>query len=309
MPLYSAGRLYYSGSHKHCRDDYNIMTIRETTPLQDSVYTVIFGTETAAGKWFDISLIVFIIASVVIVMLDSMPAHHQAHGDFYWQIEWLFTLLFTLEYMVRIWCAPNRKAYLTSVYGIVDLLAILPTYIALMMPAASSLLIIRLLRILRIFRVLRLLTYLSEANILAGALRRSRRKVFVFFSLMIIITIIFGCLMYVLEGPENGFSNIPLSIYWAIVTITTVGYGDLVPQTGLGQMVSAMGMLIGYAIIAVPTGIITAELAVEMSGNRHRTTRNCPQCSRAGHDEDATHCKHCGVNLDAHRQGEGENQT
>ena len=309
MPLYRAGRLYYSGSHEHRRDDYIIMTLRETTPLQDRVYTVIFGTETPAGKWFDISLIIVIVASVVIVLLDSMPSHHQAHGDLYWQIEWIFTLLFTLEYLVRIWCAPNRKAYLFSAYGVVDLLAILPTYIALMVPAAAPLLIIRLLRILRIFRVLRLLAYLSEANILAGAMRRSSRKIFVFFSMMIVITIIFGCLMYVLEGPQHGFTDIPLSIYWAIVTITTVGYGDLVPQTGLGRMVSAVGMLIGYAIIAVPTGIITAELAVEMSGNRHRTTRNCPQCSRAGHDEDATHCKHCGVNLDAHRQGEGEDQT
>ncbi len=281
------------------------MSIRETTPLQDRVYTVIFGTETPAGKWFDLTLIVFILASVVIVMLDSIPRYHQAYGVQFLQIEWLFTLLFTIEYFVRIWCAPNRKAYVLSVYGVVDLLAILPTYIALLIPGAAPLLIIRLLRILRIFRVLRLLAYLSEANILAGALRRSWRKVFVFFSLMIVITIIFGCLIYVIEGPENGFTNIPLSIYWAIVTITTVGYGDLVPQTGIGKLISSMGMLIGYAIIAVPTGIITAELASEMS-SRPRTTRNCPQCARAGHDEEAIYCKHCGANLDAHRQGEGE---
>ncbi len=280
------------------------MTLRSTTPLQDAFYAVIFGTETPAGKWFDIGLIVAILVSVAVVMLDSIPSEHEIRGALYWQIEWVFTALFTIEYLVRIWCSPNRKAYITSVYGVVDLLAILPTYIALLIPGAASLLIIRLLRILRIFRVLRLLAFLSEANILAGAMRRSSRKIFVFFSLMIVITIIFGCLIYVLEGPEHGFTNIPLSIYWAIVTITTVGYGDLVPQTTVGRMVSAMGMLIGYAIIAVPTGIITAELANEMASHRDRTTRNCPQCARAGHEKDASHCKHCGANLDAHRQSE-----
>ena len=280
------------------------MSIRTTTPLQDRFYTIIFGTETPAGKWFDITLIAVILASVVVVMLDSVGTQHAAHGELYWRIEWIFTTLFTVEYLVRIWCSPNRRAYITSIYGVVDLLAILPTYIALAVPAASSLLIVRLLRILRIFRVLRLLSYLSEANILAGALRKSWRKIFVFFSLMIVITMIFGCVVYVLEGPENGFNNIPLSIYWAIVTITTVGYGDLVPQTAPGRLVSAMGMLLGYAIIAVPTGIITAELANEMATHRDQTTRNCPQCSRAGHDEDASHCKHCGAHLDAHRQHE-----
>jgi voltage-gated potassium channel len=280
------------------------MSIRTTTALQDRFYTVIFGTETPAGKWFDIVLIGVILTSVVVVMLDSVSSQHEAYGELYWRIEWVFTILFTVEYLIRIWCSPNRKAYVTSVYGVVDLLAILPTYIALAVPGAASLLIIRMLRILRIFRVLRLLAYLSEANILAGAMRKSWRKIFVFFSLMIVITMIFGCLMYVLEGPEHGFNNIPLSIYWAIVTITTVGYGDLIPQTAPGRFISAIGMLIGYAIIAVPTGIITAELANEMASHRDRTTRNCPQCARAGHDKDASHCKHCGAHLDAHRQHE-----
>jgi voltage-gated potassium channel len=272
------------------------MTARKLTPLQQQFYEVIFGTETPAGKWFDIALIIVILSSVGIVMLDSIWELHGRYGHLFWLIEWGFTLLFTLEYLVRIWCSPNRRAYVMSVYGVVDLLAILPTYIALAVPQAASLLIVRLLRILRIFRVLRLVAFLNEANMLAGALRRSARKIFVFFSMMIIITMIFGCLLYVVEGPKNGFDNIPISIYWAIVTITTVGYGDVVPLTPLGRLISATGMLLGYAIIAVPTGIITAELASGMRGT-HRTTRNCSQCSRAGHDVEARYCKFCGSNL------------
>lgn len=273
------------------------MTARDLTPLQKAFYEVIFGTETPAGKWFDLVLIATILSSVTVVMLDSIATIRADYGALFWRIEWVFTLLFTLEYAVRIWCSPNRKAYVLSPYGVVDLLAILPTYIALAMPEAASLLIIRLLRILRIFRVLRLMAFLSEANILAGALRRSSRKIFVFFSMMIITTVIFGCLLYVVEGPARGFNSIPLSIYWAIVTITTVGYGDLVPVTALGRAISATGMLLGYAIIAVPTGIITAELASEMRGTRHLTNRNCGQCSRAGHELDARYCKYCGTDL------------
>ncbi len=268
---------------------------RTLSPAQRVAYEVIFGTQSPAGKFFDLALIVLILASVLVVMLDSIPQMHAVYGEMFLQIEWAFTLFFTAEYIVRIWCSPNRKAYILSVYGIVDLLAILPTYIALFIPGAASLLIVRLIRILRIFRVLRLLNYLSEANTLAGALRRSSRKIFVFFSMMIIITTIFGCLMYVLEGPAHGFDNIPKSIYWAIVTITTVGYGDVVPLTAAGRAVSAVGMLIGYAIIAVPTGIITAELASGIS--RERNSRNCRNCSRAGHDADASYCKYCGAHM------------
>jgi voltage-gated potassium channel len=278
------------------------MTQRQTTPLQDQVYTVIFGTETTAGKWFDILLIVVILASVTVILLDSIPARHARYGELFWYLEWAFTVFFTMEYVVRIWCSPNRRAYILSLYGVVDLLALLPTYIALFLPQAMPLLIIRLLRILRIFRVLRLLSFLHEANILAGALRRSARKIFVFFAMMMILVTIFGCMMYVIEGPAHGFDNIPKSIYWAVVTITTVGYGDLVPVTPLGRAISAVGMLSGYAIIAVPTGIITAELASEMpftqdSQARTRTNRNCRNCARAGHEPDARYCRHCGTHL------------
>jgi voltage-gated potassium channel len=230
------------------------MSKRQQTPLQQRFYEVIFGTETPAGKWFDIVLILVILASVAVIMLDSIPKLHAHYGPLYLQIEWVFTGLFTIEYLVRIWCTPNRRGYMLSVYGLIDLLALLPTYLSLLLPQAAPLLIIRLLRILRIFRVLRLLSLLREANELAAALNRSARKIFVFFSLVIILATIFGCLIYVVEGSENGFHTIPKSIYWAIVTITTVGYGDIVPQTAIGRAISAIGMLIGYAVIAQRAG-------------------------------------------------------
>jgi voltage-gated potassium channel len=270
------------------------MVKRQTTPLQAKFHEVIFGTETPAGKAFDVGLIAAILSSVFIVLLDSMPNLHAVHGALFWRIEWAFTIAFTLEYLVRIWCSSNRKAYILSGYGIVDLLSIMPTYIALIMPAAASLLVIRLLRMLRIFRILRLVAFLSEFNLLLDILRSSARGIFVFFSVVIILTIIFGCLMYVIEGPRSGFTNIPISIYWAIVTLTTVGYGDVVPVTWLGRAVSALGMLLGYAIIAVPTGIVTANFARHLNRQHHRTTRTCRQCARAGHEEDAHYCKFCG---------------
>lgn len=276
------------------------MSKRVLTPLQEKFYEVIFGTETPAGKWFDICLIVVIIASVLVIMLDSVHKLDEEYGNFYLQLEWVFTLLFTVEYLVRIWCAPNRKGYVLSVYGIVDLLALLPTYLSLIVPQTAPLLIIRLLRILRIFRVLRLLSLLAEANFLAGALRRSARKVFVFFALMLILTTIFGCLVYVAEDGQNGFNNIPVSIYWAIVTITTVGYGDVAPQSVIGRMIAAVGMLIGYAVIAVPTGIITAELTVAQQARRNKEiqdARNCSNCAAVESDPAAHYCRHCGAPL------------
>ncbi len=276
------------------------MTLRQQTPAQKRAYDVIFGTETPAGKYFDIALIIAILTSVLVVMLDSIPEYHARHGRLFLQIEWAFTILFTVEYAVRMWCVPNRRAYGLSVYGIVDLLALLPTYLSLFMPQAAPLLIIRLLRILRIFRVLRLLSLLKEANDLAAALQRSVRKIFVFFSLMIILATIFGCLIYVIEGPEHGFNSIPHSIYWAMVTITTVGYGDVVPMTPMGQVISAVGMLIGYAVIAVPTGIVTAELTasqVRLEEQRKRESRNCTTCASVEKDPGAHYCRNCGSAL------------
>ncbi len=276
------------------------MAKRKLTDLQHSFHTVIFGTSTRLGKWFDIVLIWVILSSVLVILLDSIPELHTGNGEAYLRIEWIFTAFFTVEYFTRIWCSPNRKAYIFSVYGIVDLLAVLPTYIALFIPEASPLLIIRVLRILRIFRILRLFEFITEANMLAKALRASGRKVILFFSMMIILMTIFGCLMYVLEGPNNGFENIPISIYWAIETITTVGYGDVVPMTVAGRAVASLGMLMGYAIIAVPTGIITAELASEMSSAKAqaRNSRNCKTCGTSGHEPDAHYCSNCGEHLE-----------
>lgn len=276
------------------------MTKRVQTPLQQQFYEVIFGTETPAGKWFDIGLILVILASVAVIMLDSVAGLDAEHGNLYLQLEWAFTLLFTVEYLIRIWCAPNRKGYVLSIYGVVDLLALLPTYLSLLLPQAAPLLIIRLLRILRIFRVLRLLALLQEANFLARALRRSARKIFVFFALMLILTTIFGCLVYVAEGGQNGFDNIPVSIYWAIVTITTVGYGDVAPESVIGRAIAAIGMLIGYAVIAVPTGIITAELTLSQQAQRDkemRESRNCTNCSAVERDVGAHYCRNCGSPL------------
>jgi voltage-gated potassium channel len=276
------------------------MTKRTLTPLQKKTHTIIFGTHTPAGKWFDILLIWLILASVTVILLDSIPAQHQLHGGTYLHIEWYFTVLFTLEYLTRLWCSPNRRAYVLSPFGIVDLLAVLPTYLAFFIPEAAPLLIIRMLRVLRIFRILRLLEFISEANILWSAIRAGGRKIFLFFALLLILTTIFGCLIYVIEGPEHGFDNIPLSIYWAIVTVTTVGYGDVVPMTALGRAISAVGMLTGYAIIAVPTGIITAELAQKMNSARNvaRSSRNCKTCGRSGHEPDAHYCAYCGEHLE-----------
>ena len=272
------------------------MTHRTQTPLQRRLYRIIFGTDTPAGKWFDILLIYVILASVAVVVADSMAGVHLRYGDVLLAVEWGFTLIFTIEYVLRIWIAENRRAYLLSVYGIIDLLSILPTYLALLVPETAPLLIIRLIRILRVFRVLRLLEYLQEANQVAGALRKSARQVFVFFSMIITLMVVFGCLMYVLEGPGNGFDNIPVSVYWAIVTITTVGYGDVVPVTAAGRAISALGMLLGYAIIAVPTGIFTSNMMQAKSVAKHEPL-NCPQCARAGHEADAHYCRFCGSSL------------
>lgn len=263
--------------------------------LRQRLRTVIFGIETPAGRTFDIILIVSILVSVAAVMLDSIAAVREMFGGGLLVLEWLFTLAFTAEYVLRVWCVEDRRRYVTSFYGIVDLLSILPTYLGIIAPETRHLIAIRLLRVLRIFRVLKLLRYLREANMLGRSLYASRRKIAVFlFSVMVLVTV-FGSLMFVIEGPENGFTSIPRSIYWAIVSITTVGYGDITPHTPLGQAVAALTMIIGYSIIAVPTGIITAGLFTEMQ--RDRRTQRCASCGGADHDSDAAFCKHCGKTL------------
>ncbi|WP_444957433.1 ion transporter [Microbulbifer sp. ZKSA002] len=263
---------------------------------------VIFGTETRAGRNFDVFLIWAILISVGLVLLASIGTVRDRYEHILIGLEWVFTGLFTIEYIARIYCTVNRRKYIFSFYGIVDLLAILPSYLALLYTGATYLLVIRLLRVLRIFRILKLVRYLRDANVLLRALGLARRKILVFYSSVLVMCIIFGSLMFVVEGPGHGFTSIPTSVYWAIVTITTVGYGDISPQTPLGQGIAAMTMLIGYSIIAVPTGILTAELAGEM--HRERVQQRCDNCSRSAHDPDAEYCKFCGHRLEDMEESE-----
>lgn len=263
---------------------------------------IIFGTNTPAGRLFDQLLIISILASVVAVMLDSVQHIHAQYGDLLYALEWGFTLIFTVEYIVRLWVSDRPGRYAFSFYGIVDLLSVLPTYISLVAPGANYLLTIRILRVLRIFRVMRLLSFMSEANFLAQALVRARRKIGVFLFTVLIVMISFGSLMYVIEGPANGFTSIPRSIYWAIVTVTTVGYGDITPHTVIGQAIAALAMITGYAIIAVPTGIVTAELSSAMHLDRFR--RECANCHLHEHEKDAHYCKRCGEKLPVLDEGQ-----
>lgn len=264
-------------------------------PLRQRLYTVIFGYDTAAGRAFDIVLIIAIVLSVAAILLDSMNALHQRWGDLLYAVEWFFTLLFTVEYFARLACHPRPWRYATSFYGIVDLLSILPTYIGLVHPEAKHLLVVRILRVLRIFRVLKLFRYLSEANVLFRTLMLARRKIMVYLFSVLVLMVIFGSVMFIIEGPENGFTSIPRSIYWAIVTMTTVGYGDITPHTILGQTIAVLAMLSGYSIIAIPTGIVSAELIGEMT--RQRQAVRCDNCNRGNHEQDADFCKYCGEHL------------
>ncbi|GGI86224.1 ion transporter [Shewanella gelidii] len=257
---------------------------------------IIFGTDTPAGRAFDIILIVSIIISVALVLLDTIQSVNQAYGTLILRIEWFFTVIFTIEYLLRLYCSANARQYSLSFYGIVDLLSVLPSYLALFFPGANFTLVIRVLRLFRIFRVLKLLRYLSEGNLLLRALMLSARKVTIFFFSVSLIILVLGAVMYVVEGPNNGFTSIPKSIYWTIVTITTVGYGDITPGTTLGQTIAAFTMLLGYSIIAIPTGILTAELSGEMG--RKRDIRRCNNCLKTGHDHDAAFCNHCGNELE-----------
>lgn len=261
--------------------------------LRYRLHEIIFEADTPTGKLFDILLIFSIIISVIVVMLDSVAALDLQYGTLFFYLEWFFTLVFTVEYGLRLSCIGRPAKYAKSFYGIVDLLSILPSYISLLLPAGKYLLVIRILRLLRVFRVLKLVQYVGESNYLQRALWASRRKIVVFLLSVFLLMIIFGSVMYIVEGGENGFTSIPRSIYWAIVTMTTVGYGDISPQTNMGQVIASLVMILGYGIIAIPTGIVTAELTFQ----QHLSTQACPECSAEGHDLDATHCKFCGADL------------
>ncbi|WP_316748384.1 ion transporter [Pedobacter gandavensis] len=260
------------------------------------LHEIIYESNTYAGKAFDVALLIAIFASILIVMLDSVQSYHQKYGQLFAIMEWTFTGLFTIEYILRLIIIKRPIEYVKSPLGIVDLLALIPSYLSVIFIGAQSLLALRALRLLRVFRIFKLGHYLSEMKFLTVALRGSMRKISIFMLTVLALVVVLGSIMYLVENRENGFSNIPESIYWAIVTITTVGYGDISPVTPLGKFIASLIMLIGYAIIAVPTGIITTEMAVaaRKKGFKHEV---CPGCGREGHDDDAKFCKYCATKL------------
>ena len=269
---------------------------RPSTKRRARLHEIIFESDTRAGRYFDLALIWLILLSVATVILESVREVRAQYGPLLYSLEWLFTLLFTLEYFLRLLSVRRPLRYARSFFGVVDLLAIIPTYLSILVPGSQYLLVIRILRLLRVFRLLKLSEYVAEADTLRRALRASRRKISVFISAVVLLVVIIGALMYVVEGEANGFTSIPRSIYWAIVTLTTVGYGDLSPQTALGQMLASIVMVIGYGIIAVPTGIVSVELAHAVR-EKQVSGQSCPSCSAEGHDSDAICCKYCGATL------------
>lgn len=256
------------------------------------LYIIIFEADTPAGKTFDIILLVAILLSVLIVMLESVSSFANYFEREIWGIEWFFTLIFTLEYLLRLFSSPRPLRYALSFFGIVDLLSILPSYLGLFISGTHYLVVIRSLRLLRVFRILKLSRYLGEAQILGMAVRHSMEKITVFLGVVVTAVLIIGTTMHLIEGPENGFTNIPTSVYWAVVTLTTVGYGDIAPQTPLGKGLATLVMVLGYGVIAVPTGIVTHEIG--QAQKEKKSGKYCPQCGLDKHEEDALHCKHCG---------------
>jgi voltage-gated potassium channel len=266
------------------------------TPAEDSMrercFRVLFGRDTVAGRVFDIMLIAAIIASVIVAMMDSVGELHARYHELFYFLEWAFTLLFTAEYLLRLSVTKKPARYASSFYGVIDALAILPTYLALFVPGIQFLIVLRVLRILRIFEILHMNQYVEEGGVLFTALIRSGRKILVFLLAIVTVVTVFGAIMYLVEGPENEFTSIPMSMYWAIVTVATVGYGDMAPDTAFGRLITSVLIIIGYGIIAVPTGIYAAELFGAV--RQGRDTRRCMGCSLVGHDSDARHCRQCG---------------
>ena len=264
--------------------------------LKQNIKTVIFGTNTKAGKLFDEILILTIILSIITVCFESVSTYNEQYGKILYFAEWVFTIMFTIEYLLRVYCVRIPASYIFSFYGIIDLLSVTPTYLSVLIPGTQALSVIRILRVLRIFRVLKLFQYMGEAEQLSKALIASKRKIFIFFFVVINIVVILGSVMYLVESKNSGFTSIPKSVYWAIVTLTTVGYGNIVPITPLGQAISATIMLIGYSIIAVPTGIITSQLTISKSNSDKNTT--CVVCDKDDLIEGSQFCRHCGSKID-----------
>lgn len=265
--------------------------------LRTRIYIIIFGTGTKAGKLFDVILLWMIVLSVLTVILESVRNIREANPDFFTDAEWIFTIAFTIEYLLRIYSHPRPVKYIFSFFGVVDLLAILPTYLGLFFDQYTFLLTFRALRLLRMFRIFKLGRYLKEASLLLTALKASMYKIVVFFGAVLTLVLVLGTLLYLIEGEKNGFTSIPQSVYWAIVTITTVGYGDIAPATVLGKILASVAMLTGYSIIAVPTGILSIEIGKAAEEARKRDLNVCPGCGFENHDEDALYCKKCGTDL------------
>ncbi|WP_157269423.1 ion transporter [Azohydromonas aeria] len=277
---------------------------RPLTGWRLKLYTIIFEADTPAGRAFDLVLIGLILASVAVVMLDSVDSYRQRWGWLFDTLEWGFTLLFTVEYLARLSCVMHPLRYARSVFGVIDLLAILPTYLSLLVPGLHALIDVRVLRLLRLFRVLKLGAYVEEYGMLGRALVASRRKILVFLSFVLLVMVVMGTLMYVVEGPDNGFTSIPVSVYWAITTMTTVGFGDITPKTEFGRFIASAMMLVGWGTLAVPTGIVSAEFTAQRIRVRP-TTRTCPACLSEGHDPEARFCRDCGERLPPYFAGQG----
>ncbi len=282
--------------------------VRQASSLRERVHEIIFEADTWAGKAFDVVLLVMIVASIVVVSLESIEDYRLAYFDIFFALEWFFTVIFTLEYALRLYSIRRPMAYALSFFGIIDILSILPAYLSLFMSGTHALLAIRVLRLLRIFRIFKLGNFLKESNIIMRSMQASRTKITVFLFFVCLLVTVLGALMYLVEGSTNkGFSSIPRSIYWAVVTVTTVGFGDITPQTPWGQLVAVVMMIIGYAVIAVPTGIVSAEMSAQMRKEHtdHISTQACRSCATEGHDSDALYCKRCGFLLND--AGEGGN--
>jgi len=264
--------------------------------FRNRVHEIIFEADTPAGKAFDVALLVAIVASVLVVLLETVPAYHDRYGKLFYALEWVFTIFFTIEYLFRLYSIYRPWKYATSVFGVIDLMAILPTYLSIIFPGSQSLLVIRILRLMRVFRIFKLGHFLAGGAHLTKALKASRPKITVFLLFISLMVTIIGAVMYLVEGGLEGsnFTSIPQGIYWAVVTLTTVGYGDITPQTALGQFLSALVMIMGYGLLAVPTGIVSVELFKTSSDI---TTQACRYCGKEGHDEDAVYCKICGERL------------
>jgi len=263
-------------------------------------YVVIFEAGTPLGKAFDVGLILAILSSVTVVMLDSVPDIAESYHGLLRVAEWIFTVLFTIEYVARLWCVASRKKYALSFFGLVDLLAVIPTYLSVLIPGGEVLAVVRILRVLRVFRILKLVQYMGEADVLVTTLKASRFKIAVFLITVMSIVVIIGSIMFLIEGPENGFTSIPRGLYWSIVTLTTVGYGDVAPQSPLGQTLAALLMIMGYAIIAVPTGLFAAEFTQQNAARRQESnavSQRCPACGDLEVDPQAEYCRYCGQKL------------